>query len=146
MSMININELHKIKNQKKERKKKVFEDILKMCHNKIKIVANSEENAYCFFKVPLYIYGNPLYDMKSCVIYLIKSLVKNGFNIKYYHPYIIFISWEGVSEKKPEKDNSYKLLTNDSYKSIEEYKPSGNFILNNNNLNLFENKSNRYLN
>ena len=67
MAMININDLHKKRLEKQQRRKGVFEDILKRCHTKIKNTADSEDICYCFFKVPLYVYGNPLYDIKSCI-------------------------------------------------------------------------------
>ena len=36
MAMININDLHKKRLEKEQRRKGVFEDILKRCHTKIK--------------------------------------------------------------------------------------------------------------
>ena len=39
MSMLNIDELHIEQDKKRNQKKKVFEDILSMCHNKIKATA-----------------------------------------------------------------------------------------------------------
>lgn len=145
MAMININDLHKKRLDKEQRRKGVFEDILKRCHTKIKNIADSEEICYCFFKVPLYVYGNPLYDIKSCIIYLVKSLIRNGFDIKYYHPYLIYISW--FEKENPKSYNEPKVIQKPkTYNSINAYKPSGNFVYNNNSLNLFERKSNKYLN
>ena len=142
MSMINIDELHRKRNEKKNKKKQVFEDILKKCHDRIKLTANKEDVCFCFFKVPIYIYGIPLYDMNSCIIYIVTSLSKNGFDIKYFHPNLIYISWLGKTNKSieaPKKPENKTLPIN--YKSTTNYKPSGNFVYNNNSLSLFDNQS-----
>lgn len=148
MSMINIDELHREQDKKRNQKKKVFEDILSMCHNKIKATAKTEDSRYCFFKIPIYIYGIPMYDLKSCVIYLVTSLSKNGFDVKYYHPNLVFISWLGKTNKSiDEKKKTPQIITKSKplleYKSINNYKPSGNFVYDNSSLNLFEKSSNK---
>lgn len=95
---------------------------------------------FCFFKVPRYIYGLPLFDQYSCISYLVNSLSTNGFDVKYTHPNLLFISWLGKTNPKNEvkKENSY---VKKEYKSIDEFKPSNMLIYNNNQLNLFKNKS-----
>lgn len=146
MSMINIDELHKQQNEKKNRKKKIFEDILKKCHAKIKNTAKTEQVCFCFFKVPVYIYGVPLYDMKSCILYIVTALSKNGFDLKYHHPNLIYISWLGKTNKSIEapKKNENKFINN--YRSIDNYKPSGNFIsTNSNKSNIFNSHSRQLL-
>lgn len=155
MSMINIDELHKEQNKKKNQKKKVFEDILKMCHNRIKKTAKTEDNRYCFFRIPIYIYGIPIYDMNACIIYVTTALSKNGFDIKYFHPNIIFISWQGKTNKSIKPETKYKQPTigykpintyksPDNYKPLNNYKPSGNFVYNKtNNSNLFNKNLNK---
>ena len=44
MSMINIDELNKVRNDRIELKKNTYETILKQCHNRIKIVDLIKEN------------------------------------------------------------------------------------------------------
>ena len=162
MSMINIDELHQQQNKKKNQKKKVFEDILKMCHNRIKKTAKTEDNRYCFFRIPIYIYGIPIYDMNACIVYVTTALSKNGFDIRYFHPNIIFISWQGKTNKSIKSESNkfiqpkieYKTLKNykssdnfkssDNYKPLNNYKPSGNFVYNKtSNLDLFNKNLNK---
>lgn len=134
---INIDELNKEREQKIMARKKTFDDILKKCHNKIKLVSKSYNNmGCCFFNVPKYIYGLPLYDQYSCISYLVDSLLSNGFDVKYTHPNLLYISWLGKSNPK-EKPS----LGSKDYKSIDEFKPSNNLIYNNDQFNLFKNRT-----
>ena len=53
MSMININELIQNKNNVLERKLKIYDEILKKCHHRIKLV--SKQNpliCYCLYIIP----------------------------------------------------------------------------------------------
>jgi hypothetical protein len=38
--------------------------------------------------------GVPTYDIFTCITYLIEQLTKNGFEVKYTHPNLLFISWK----------------------------------------------------
>ena len=53
---------------------------------------------FCFYNVPKYIFGIPLYDIKSCVMFLVTALVKNGFDVKYTHPNLLYISWQNKTK------------------------------------------------
>jgi len=141
--MINIDELNKERNDRMELKKNTYETILKQCHNRIKIVAKAHNNlACCFFIVPKYIYGLPIYDSYSCITYLVNALINNGFDVKYTHPNLLYISWLNKSNPKlAKKKEIYK-----DHREIAEYRPSNNLIYNNNSLNLFTKKTNNLLN
>jgi len=135
--MININELNSNFNKKQKMKEATYELILQKCHNKIKLSAELNNLGYCFYAIPKYIYGIPLYDHKLCLLYVVKALTKNGFDLKYTHPNLLFISWIGKSNPK-----EYKAIENKSngYKSIEEYKPKGNLVYNDNLLKSLDDK------
>lgn len=145
MSMINIDELHKPRKLKLEQRKKVFESILKCCHNRIKMVAETETNlSYCFYKVPRYIYGIPLYDINNCIVYLFNSLVKNGFEVKYIEPNTLYISWLDKTNPKEHEKPKIENKKSKDYKSLE-FKPSNDFIYDMKSFDLFEKKKNKYL-
>ena len=98
--MINIDELHDKEREKTTRKFEVYRKILEKCHNKIKVTAqNASNNGYCFYQVPKYIFGIPLYDTKSCIMFLVSALTQNGFDVKYTHPNLLFISWINKTSK-----------------------------------------------
>ena len=141
MSMINIDELHKDRKLKLERKKKIFEDILKCCHNRIRMVAKTENNAcFCFYNVPKYIYGIPLYNINNCILYLFNVLTKNGFDVRHIPPNLLYISW--LNKSNPKQIESSKPISkkNDKeFKSLE-FKPSNDFIYDVKSFDLFEKK------
>ena len=87
MSMININDLHAERIEKEEHKKQIYDNVLKKCHNKI--LLTSKMNPYeqwCYYVIPTFIYGIPLYNFNDCLQYLVTNLTKNGFKINYTHP------------------------------------------------------------
>ena len=99
-TMVNIDSLHREQQEKLERKKAIFVKILQDCHNKIKLAAkNSKEETNCFYAVPKYKFGVPLYDMRGCILFLTKSLVNNGFDVWYTHPNLLLISWKDKSNQ-----------------------------------------------
>lgn len=100
---VNIDELHRQQKEKLERRYATYEKILTLCHNRIKQVAKNPDNmGFCFYNIPPYVYGVPLYDTKSCIMYVVKSLVSNGFDVKYTHPNLLWISWLGKTNDHSE--------------------------------------------
>ena len=147
-SMINIDTLHKTQQNILERKYEIYEIILKKCHSRIKSVAKSQNNmSFCFFSIPKYIFGIPLYDNKSCILYLISALMKNGFDIRYTHPNLLFVSWFGKTNQNRlaimnnnNNDTNKYIKQEPNYKTIDSYRPSGHFINKNNQLNDIDRK------
>lgn len=129
MAMININELNSKIKKKEIDKEKIFEEILIKCHKRIKKSANQHNAHYCFYVIPRYVYGVPLYNHKNCLLYIIKSLTKNGFDVRYTHPNLLFISW--LNKQNP-KNLKLKEQKKNEYRDINDYKPSGNIIYNKN--------------
>lgn len=81
------------KHQKRERTRwKTYDKILKQCMREIE-KANKMDLFYCFFGVPEMIFGVPVYNLKKCIYYICNVLIKNGYNIRFTKPNIIYISW-----------------------------------------------------
>ena len=143
MSMININELIDNKNHLIDRKTKIYDEILKKCHHRIKLV--SKQNpliCYCLYIIPKVVYGIPLYDLSECVKYLFEKLTENGFQVNYTHPNLLIISWLHVKNKRKQITPS---LPSNEYKSINNYKPKGNLIYNQSNISVLNSKTNNLL-
>tara|TARA_B100000686_G_scaffold322779_1_gene376910 strand:- start:1641 stop:2036 length:396 start_codon:yes stop_codon:yes gene_type:complete len=101
-----------------------FDGVLKKIHNRIKYQARLEKT-FCFFQIPEFIIGVPLYNIEDLKQYLINSLKKDGFQLIYINPNWLFITWE-LKGKKQQNSTKKKKIGNE-YKLIDEYKPSGNF-------------------
>ena len=126
MSSLNIDDLYGTIKSKNENRLKKFNNILQKIHSRIKYNAKLEKT-YCFFHIPEFIIGVPLYNVNDLKNYIINSLSKNGFKIMYIEPNWLFISWDLSIKKDSKKVNNGKSKPKD-YKLIDEYKPSGTFV------------------
>lgn len=91
---VNIDELYEKKRKQDLNKLELFNKILNRIHVKIKTVSRQKvDEQSCWFLVPETIIGVPRYDQAGCIAYLISKLQTNGFNIRYIHPNLLFISW-----------------------------------------------------
>jgi hypothetical protein len=91
---INIDELYEKKRQYDLNKLALFNKMLNSVHKKIKITSRQKiDNQFCWYLVPETILGVPKYDQGACIAYLIDKLKTNGFNVRYVHPNLLFISW-----------------------------------------------------
>lgn len=133
MKSLNILELHRTINEKKSLKNEVFEKLLSRCHRRIEMMAENQK-VKCFFEVPEFVVGYPLYDVTKCIEYMLDALKKNGFLVKYYFPKILYISWDldEIANKPPEPKpllnrNNYLMMNNAPLKVVDTpakiYKP-----------------------
>jgi len=91
---INIDELYEKKRQQDLNKLNLFNKLLNRAHVKIKTVSRQKTNEqFCWFLVPETILGVPKYDQGACIAYLMDKLKNSGFNVRYIHPNLLFISW-----------------------------------------------------
>lgn len=145
MSLIDINDLHQKTRELKERKLKIYDQVLKKCHHRIKLVSKlTPLNQWCFYIIPKVLFGIPLYNLSECVEYLVKMLSQNGFKVAYTHPNLLLITWFEENTAKTRFPQITYKSNNDRYKTIDSYKPSGNLVYNQNNFNLLEQKKNSF--
>ena len=121
MKQLNINELHKDIHDKQIKRNKFFDFVLDKCHLKIKRAAKSEFYE-CYYDVPEFIVGLPIYKITDCILYLYDNLIENGFKVKYQYPKILHISWKlnDSSSKQlliEKQDNIDSLLFNRTHAS-----------------------------
>lgn len=136
MSIININELHEKQRLKNNNKLQFYNIILKKCSNRMKFVSEKSQSC-CFFEIPEFVFGVPLFNSDECVRYIIKELMKEGYMVIYTHPNLLYISWDiEYTQKKKSKDNFLQISNNNyqknnednQFKLISDYKPSGKFL------------------
>jgi len=91
---INIDDLYEKKHQQDLNKLELFKKILNRIHVRIKTTARQNiDEKFCWFVVPEVIIGIPKYDQAACIAYIMDTLQTNGFQVRYFHPNTIFISW-----------------------------------------------------
>ena len=91
---LNIDELYEKKKQQDLNKLALFNKLLNRIHIKIKTVSRQKiDEQFCWYLVPELIIGVPKFDQGACIAYLIDKLKINGFNVRYIHPNLLFISW-----------------------------------------------------
>ena len=130
MSQLNISDLYSKTNEKNMKRLEIYDNILVKCHNRIKYNSNLEKT-YCFYQIPEFIIGTPIYDINEMRKYVINSLKNNGFKIMYIEPNWLFISWIRESNKKlvnKEFKKEIKEKEKSKYKSIDGFKPTGSLI------------------
>lgn len=91
---LNIDELYEKKRQQDLNKLALFNKLLNRVHVKIKTTSRQKvDEQFCWFLVPETILGVPKYDQAACIAYLMEKLKTSGFNVRYVHPNLLFISW-----------------------------------------------------
>lgn len=90
---INIDELYEKKRVQDLKKLELFKKILNRVHVKIKTTARINADKFCWYVIPEMIIGIPRYDHAGCIAYIMNQLESNGFQVRYYHPNTILISW-----------------------------------------------------
>jgi len=91
---MNIDELYEKKRQQDLNKLALFNKILNRVHVRIRTVSRQKvDEQFCWFLVPETILGVPKYDQGACIAYLMDKLKTSGFNVRYIHPNLLFISW-----------------------------------------------------
>ncbi len=140
---INIIDLHRKVNEKQMKKQECYNTVLEKCHRKIKVAAENQL-LKCIYEVPEFIYGIPLYDLNKCIEYLIESLSKNGFFVKYYFPKLIYISWDwdeiNQQHSKPNKSKTSNLIEKEKESSLIVRQPQSQ-QKSQNNLKIFKKKT-----
>ncbi len=90
---MDINDLYAAQKIKQSNKMEFFNSILQKCHHRIKTVAQKSET-FCFYIVPEFSLGTPLYNVYQCCQYIISHLKNGGFNVLYIRPNLLYISWD----------------------------------------------------
>lgn len=130
MKKLNILELHRTLNDLKYKNIECFEKVVESCHKKIMSQTKSNKQN-CFYEVPMYVFGFPIFDLNKCIEYLINSLESDGFLVKYFFPKYLYISWdfEEINANKKEK-TLQKLQSQNVSDTLMSIKPTGKLQLN----------------
>ena len=122
-----MKDLYSAINEKTLKRVELYDSILKKCHSRI-LYNSGLQRTYCFYQIPEFVIGTPLYDIIELRNYVMNSLKTNGFEILYVEPNWLFIYWNIKGAKSLTKNTNVSKQVNNQYKSTDTYKPSGNLI------------------
>jgi hypothetical protein len=111
---LSVYKLNKIRDSIHNKKIRVYDYIYSQIESIIEKQVKNDESS-CYYKVPPFILGYPLYDINEMISYIINELIKNGFNSYLVQDNIIFITWnlnETVNEINNDTVDSDDSLIN----------------------------------
>lgn len=109
---------------------KTYNNILGQVHTKIKIIAKQPNNdKSLLFVVPEFVLGVPRFSQRDCIVYLAWNLRNNNFDVQYYHPNLLYISWrkheqQYKDERSPIVQTMRNAITKPSEQTGEPMKPA----------------------
>lgn len=134
--MINIYTLNSKREQRNKNKTFFYHKILNLCFNRINHYSDKMK-IQCFFMVPKFVLGIPIYNIEECSKYITLYLQKKGLKSMYIKPNIIYIYWGHIPSyvSKPELASDTKMIEykkpkekKDKYRNINDYHKGNNFI------------------
>ena len=119
--------LYKEQEKRDELRLRTYNNILENVHTKIRTISRLPNNdKSLLFVVPEFVMGIPRFNTRDCIIYLAWNLRNNNFEVQYFHPNLLWISWRKHDIKyREEKNPIVKIMKN----SIEPEKPVNEPIL-----------------
>lgn len=110
--LLNIDELNVRHERSEENRVRLFDEILKTCHNKIKKYNSEFKKQDCLYAPPVFILGRPPYNYVELVDYLITSLQKNGLRAEWLsNKKAIYISWRKMDVNMEKYHNHFSTIT-----------------------------------
>ena len=103
----NAHEVSRSIQEKKNAQVHHFNKVLELCFRSISQSADMN-CTHCIFEVPEFLIGHPLYDINECIVYILRKLQEQEYQVSYYFPRTIYIVWQ-LEENEDEKINT-KLL------------------------------------
>lgn len=103
----NINDFKEHLIEKNVKQCETFKIIMNKCFTKMKLAL--EKGYYgIYYEVPEFIIGRPVYKLEDCVKYVLYGLKLKGFCLKYYHPHVIYISWDNIQSSSENEQQKLK--------------------------------------
>lgn len=122
--MLSINNLHNEIEKRETRKNKTYQTILEKVQYRIITVNKKSNDCYCFYVVPTFIFGVPLYDVTKCIIFIMEDLIGRGFKVNYTHPNLLYISWKEKPKQQIQPSNEKIGLIDSSMYNNTVYHPT----------------------
>ncbi|NBP13610.1 hypothetical protein EBU95_04315 [bacterium] len=103
-----IDSLQQEKSKKEQSKSDIFNIVLNKCIEKIVYTNRHTDKTFVIFEVPKILIGYPMYDMRSCLLFLIGKLSANGYLVEFIDPFYLYIDWGCAQQSKYQSSSSSK--------------------------------------
>lgn len=90
---LNLELLRKEEKNSEKNKKQIYKLILSKCHKKIRRTNSTTEYRECFYDVPIFLPGYPVYSIESAKAFLFQQLSAGGLYVENREGPRIYISW-----------------------------------------------------
>lgn len=112
--MININDINKIDEKRRQIRKEIYTRIYEQFSSKIK---QSVElgNKQIFLTIPTFLLGYPVFDRSMAAKYVARQFKLGGFTVQMMGEHDIYVSWYMSKKKKvkePVEDDDFPNLMN----------------------------------
>ena len=104
-----IHALQQEKTKKEQSKSDIFNIVLNKCIEKIVYTNRHTDKTFILFEVPKILIGYPMYDMKSCILFLIQKLSANGYIVEFIEPFYLYIDWGCAQQHTLKKSQKIKF-------------------------------------
>lgn len=128
MSNLTLAEIKKIQFKKEESRIKIYQSIYEKCIKRIRYFLDKNLSV-CYFDVPTFIIGMPLYDIRACICYIIIKIRKANIAISYFYPNRLYINWENQYLKnRKSKEKQFLAIEYQKTKKVLPLDSLQNFI------------------
>lgn len=91
--MISIQNLHAEVMARQSKRYAIYEEVFQKVVSKIKYENTKTDSCYCLYKLPVWVFGVPLYNLGACAEYIINRLKEHHFHVTFAPPNILHIHW-----------------------------------------------------
>lgn len=91
--MLNIGSLHAEVMARQSKRYAIYEEVFQRVISRIKYENTKTDSCSCMYKLPIWVFGVPLYNLSACTSYIISRLQEHFFSVSFNPPNILFISW-----------------------------------------------------
>lgn len=91
--MISIQNLHAEVMARQSKRYAIYEEVFQKVISKIKYENTKTDSCYCLYKLPVWVFGVPLYNLGACAEYIINRLKEHYFQVTFAPPNILHIYW-----------------------------------------------------
>ena len=91
--MISIQNLHAEVMARQSKRYAIYEEVFQKVVSKIKYENTKTDSCYCLYKLPVWVFGVPLYNLGACAEYIINRLKEHYFQVTFAPPNILHIYW-----------------------------------------------------